>query len=181
VSAQVRGRRDGDAVDAVRKDEHRELLAGGDATLAKTKSVWLQKPNRMKRGRRMLLKKLIYSTLRTARAVGVETDGVKVVALHQRSIGRAAHGTSGSAAAMTCKLEPMIRAAKIVQKHLDGIIDAIMLRATNALGESMNAKIQKIKVQASGYRIRQRFRDATMFHLGGLDMYPQQALTHTKP
>jgi len=52
----------------VRKDEHRELLTKGDATLAKTKFVWLQKPNRMKRGRRMLLKELIYSTLRTARA-----------------------------------------------------------------------------------------------------------------
>lgn len=45
----------GDAVNAVRKDEHRELLSKGDATLAKTKFVWLQKPNRMKRGRRMLL------------------------------------------------------------------------------------------------------------------------------
>jgi transposase len=40
----------GDAVNAVRKDEHRELLSQGDATLAKTKFVWLQKPNRMKRG-----------------------------------------------------------------------------------------------------------------------------------
>jgi transposase len=58
----------GDAVNAVCKDEHRELLSQGDATLAKTKFVWLQKPNRMKRGRRMLLKQLIYSTLRTARA-----------------------------------------------------------------------------------------------------------------
>ena len=49
----------GDAVNAVRKDEPRELLAEGDATLAKTKYVWLQKPNKMKRGRRMLLKQLI--------------------------------------------------------------------------------------------------------------------------
>lgn len=76
----------GDAVNAVRKDEHRELLSQGDATLAKTKFVWLQKPNRMKRGRRMLLKQLIYSTLRTAR-LDFERDGVKVVALHQRNVG----------------------------------------------------------------------------------------------
>jgi transposase len=45
----------------------------------------------------------------------------------------------------------------------------------------MNAKIQKIKAQACGYRNRQRFRDAIMFHLGGLDMYPKKSLTHTKP
>ena len=35
--------------------------------------------------------------------------------------------------------------------------------------------------QACGYRNRQRFRDAIMFHLGGLDMYPKNSLTHTKP
>lgn len=29
----------------------------------------------------------------------------------------------------------------------------------------MNAKIQKIKSQACGYRNRQRFRNAIMFHL----------------
>ena len=83
--------------------------------------------------------------------------------------------------AMSCKLKPMIRAAKMVEKHLDGIINAIVLKATNALGESMNAKIQKINAQACGYRNRQRFRDAIMFHLGGLDLYPQKSLTHTKP
>ena len=79
-------------MNAVRKDEHRELLEKGDATLAKTKFVWLQKPNTMKRSRTLLLTQLIHSTLRTARA---------------------AHGTSGSAPAMSCKLEPMIRAAKV--------------------------------------------------------------------
>ena len=49
----------GDAVNAVRKEEHRKLLAEGDATLTKTKYVWLQKPSRMKRARR-LLSQLIY-------------------------------------------------------------------------------------------------------------------------
>jgi transposase len=56
-----------------------------------------------------------------------------------------------------------------------------VLKATNELGELMNAKIHKIKAQACGYRNRQRFRDAIMFHLGGLDLYPPKSLTHTKP
>ena len=75
----------------------------------------------------------------------------------------------------------MVRAAAMVQKHLDGIINAIVLRTTNALGESMNAKIKGIESQDFGYRNRQRFRDAIMFHLGGLDLYPKNSLTHTKP
>jgi transposase len=82
--------------------------------------------------------------------------------------------------AMSCKLEPMIRTGEDGSKHLDGIMNAIVLKATNALGESMNAKIQKIKAQACGYRNRQRFRNAIMFHLGGLDRYPPKSLTHTK-
>ena len=60
----------------------------------------------------------------------------------------------------------MIRAAPMVQKHLDGIINAIVLKAKNALGESMNAKIKKIKAQTRGYRNRQRYRDTIMFHVG---------------
>jgi len=75
----------------------------------------------------------------------------------------------------------LIRAAQIVEKHLDGIINAIVLKATNALGESMNAKIQEIKSQACGYRNHQRFRDAIMLHLGGLDMYPKDLPVHTQP
>ena len=68
----------GDAVNGVRKDEHRELLAEGDATLAKTKYVWLQKPNRMKRSRRRLLSQLIYSTLRTGRAWALKETASKL-------------------------------------------------------------------------------------------------------
>ena len=170
----------GDAVNAVRKDEHRELLSQGDATLAKTKYVWLQKPSRMKRSRRMLLSQLIYSTLRTARAWALKETASKLWHYISEAWARRAWN-EWIGWAMNCKPEPMISAAKMVQKHLDGIINAIVLKTTNALGESMNAKIQKIKSQACGYRNRQRFRDAIMFHLGGLDMYPQKSLAHTKP
>ena len=170
----------GDAVNAVRKDEHRELLAEGDTTLAKTKYVWLQKPNRMKRSRRMLLTQLIYSSLRTARAWALKETASKLWYYVSETWARRAWN-EWIGWTKNCKLEPMIRAAQMVQKHLDGIINAIVLKTTNALGESMNAKIQKIKSQACGYRNRQRFRNAIMFHLGGLDLYPQKSLTHTKP
>jgi len=41
---------------------------------------------------------------------------------------------------------------------------------TNACCESVNAKIQWIKRMACGYRNRERFRMAIMFHCGGLDL-----------
>ena len=71
------------------------------------------------------------------------------------------------------------RRMKLSWNEVDGIINAIVLKATNALGKSMNATIQKIKSQAYGYRNRQRFSDASMFRFGGLDLYPGTASTHT--
>ena len=42
--------------------------------------------------------------------------------------------------------------------------------------ESMNSKIQKIKILARGFRNRERFRQAIYFHLGGLDLSPESLL-----
>ena len=49
------------------------------------------------------------------------------------------------------------------------------------ISESTNAKIQRIKNRACGYRNRARFHDAIYFHLGNLDLFPASArITHTK-
>jgi transposase len=77
-------------------------------------------------------------------------------------------------------MQPMIKVARMIRTHLDGIINAVVLRATNALSESMNAKIQRVKARACGYRNRQRFRNAILFHLGGLDLHPRPASAHTE-
>jgi len=86
---------------------------------------------------------------------------------------------SWAALASRSKLEPMVRAARMVRKHLEGIRNAVVLKATNAVAESMNARIQRIKRMACGYRNRERFRNAILFHLGGLDLYPRPASAHT--
>ena len=60
----------------------------------------------------------------------------------------------------------------MVRNHLWGIINAIVLKATAAASESLNAKIQKLKKWACGFRNRERFKTAILFHFGGLDLYP---------
>ena len=54
-----------------------------------------------------------------------------------------------------------------------GIVNAIVLGVTNASSESINSRVQALKRRANGYRSRPRFRDAILFHLGGLDLYPK--------
>jgi transposase len=43
---------------------------------------------------------------------------------------------------------------------------------TNATGESINAKIQWVKYSARGFRNKNNFRVAILFHCGGLDLAP---------
>ncbi|MEL6430305.1 MAG: transposase, partial [Planctomycetota bacterium] len=64
--------------------------------------------------------------------------------------------------------------------YMIGIVNAVVHRATNASAEGINSRVQALKKRANGYRNRARFRDAILFHLGGLDLYPR-ASHHTKP
>jgi transposase len=73
----------------------------------------------------------------------------------------------------------MVQAGRMVRRHIDGIVNTVVLGATNAAAESMNSRIQRIKAMACGYRNRERFRNAILFHLGWLDLYPRPVSTHT--
>ncbi len=44
---------------------------------------------------------------------------------------------------------------------------------SNAMAEAKNARIQRIKNMACGFRNRKRFRMAILFHLGGLSLMPK--------
>jgi len=71
------------------------------------------------------------------------------------------------------KLEPIKRAALTIRNHLDGIVLAQLLDVTNAKAEGLNSVIQRVKFAARGFRNRERFRRAILFHRGGLDLYPK--------
>ena len=60
----------------------------------------------------------------------------------------------------------------MIRKHLCGIVNAIILRATNGPAEGINSRIKTVKVRSRGFRNRERFANAILFHLGGLDLYP---------
>ncbi len=79
------------------------------------------------------------------------------------------------------RLEPVTRVAGTIRRPLWGIVHAIVRGATNAVGESINSRIQWIKKMACAFRNRMRFRNAIDFHFGGIDLYPAAAgFTHTK-
>jgi transposase len=163
-----------EAVDKVRREEHRRLLAKGDESLKHTKFLWLQ--GAAVEGERALsFAELCERDLKTARAwVHKETfqefwsqpDGISARRFHEQ----------WHTQAMRSKLEPIKQVALALAAHLDGLLNYFDHRITNALTEGFNSRIQAIKAAARGFRRFQNYRTRILFFCGKLNLAP-----HTHP
>ena len=79
---------------------------------------------------------------------------------------------------MRCRLTPIPNVVKTIKCHLWGILNAIILNASNGPAESINSRIKTVKVRSRGFRNNQRFLNAIYFHLGGLELLPQNDQSH---
>lgn len=169
----------GDAVDKVRREEHRRLMKEDDETLKGSKYFWLRNPDKMDDFALQILDALRSMNVKTGRAWAIRQMAMDLWHYSSRGWARKAWKRWLSWA-MRCRLEPIKKVAKMVRAHLGGIINAVVHKVTNAGSESINAQIQRIKRRACGFRNRERFREAIYFHLGGLDLYPAKLSgTHT--
>ncbi len=169
----------GQAVDKTRRLEHKQLSKEGDERLKGTKYHWLKTPKNLTSRIKRELAELRDSALLVSKVWAVKEAASKLWHYRSRTWARKAW-TMLLDWADTIDCEPLKKVVKTMRYHLLGIVNAIVLKATNAGAESVNSKVQNIKRRANGYRNRRRFREAILFHLGGLDLYPT-ALTHTKP
>lgn len=162
----------GRAVDLVRRQEHKALLERGDKSLKGTKYQWLRNPTQMTDAQWEAFASLREANLKTARAWAIKETAMEM----WDADGEAETLTEGWRRVLRwagrSKLEPMKRAAATLRAHLDGIVLAQLLEVTNAIAEGLNSVIQKMKFGARGFRNRERFRRAILFHRGGLDLYP---------
>jgi transposase len=162
----------GEAVNDVRKGETRELAAAGDERLKKTKYLWLRNPANFPEAAWRKFRNLRESTLRTARAWAIKEEFMAAMwDYHYRGAARTFfkrwfHWATHS------RLKPIIEVARMLKRHLQGILNYARYRITNAVSEAINAKIQWVKYTARGFRNRDRFRMAIYFHCGALDLYP---------
>lgn len=161
----------GKAVDKVRAMEHRQLLSeNGISQLAGTKYDWLRTSsnidNRASKRREFL--KLARMNLKTSRAWRIKEAANQL--WHFTYMGVAEQRWKELLGWMCrSRLEPIIRVAKTIKTYFGGIKNAIRLKVNNAMLEAVNSGIQRIKKMACGFRSRERFRMAILFHFGGLD------------
>lgn len=162
----------GKAVDEVRIAEHKALkVGGGSSVLSRTKHHWLRNSERTDNRSRVWFMALTRASLKTARAWAIKEQAGKLWSYTSRTW--AEKGWRHLLGWMDrSQLKPIKKVAATVKAHLWGILNAVVASATNAIGESLNARIQKIKAMACGFRNRERFRRTILFHLGGLDLMP---------
>ena len=160
------------AVDKIRREENKALISQADERLKGSKYLWLQNPENISDERWASFESLRHSSLKTARAWAIKEVAMSLWGYTYRASARKAWKAWYSWA-IRSKLEPIKKVARMIQRHLEGILTAIVRGVTNARSEGINAKIQWIKYTARGFRNRERFRNAIYFHLGGLDLYPE--------
>ncbi|MFZ5506821.1 MAG: ISL3 family transposase [Pseudomonadota bacterium] len=167
-----------DAVDTVRKREHKALLSVGDATLSKSKYLWLYSAENVPPKWHERFNELKGANLKTARAWALK-ESLRELWDHRRAADAKRFWQRWYFWATHSRLKPMIDAAKMIARHLPNVLTYFTHRISNAMAEGLNSKIATIQKRACGYRNAERFKIAVYFHCGGLNLWPQR-WTHSK-
>lgn len=162
----------GAAVDTVRRAESRALAAEGNTTLKGTKYAWLRNPATFTRTAWQAFAALRESTLQSARAWAIK-ESLRPLWDYTYVGAARTFFTRWYWWATHSRLAPIIKVARMLKAHLENILTYLTHRITNAVTEGLNAKIQWIKFGARGFRNRESFKTAILFHCGGLDLEPR--------
>lgn len=160
-----------EAVNDVRKREHRELRADGDETLTGSKYLWLYSEENLPDKHRERFAELKAINLKTARAWAIK-ESLRELWSYQSQGWGLRFWKRWHFWATHSRLKPVIDVAYRIKRRLTNIITYFKHRITNAVSEGLNSKIQTIKKTAYGFRNREHFKTAILFHCGGLDLYP---------
>lgn len=154
------------AVDVVRQQELRSIQQ-----LRKSRYLWLKNPKSLAYKQKLYLSRLRQTALKTGKAWSIKEMASSLWNYSSRTWAYKAWRRWYDWA-IRCRLQPMRIAARQIKDNLWGIINAVVLGVTNGTAESVNSKIKMLKVKSRGFRNRERFKTAILFHCGGLDLYP---------
>ena len=161
----------GDAVDKVRRAEHKELMSAGDQRLKGARYSLLFNPENLAEEKDEQLNAIVKSTLKTGRAWQLkelfrhfweETDAV----------GGRAFFVRWYAWAIRSRLKPVKKVARMLKGRLDRILTWFTSPITNATSEGFNSRIQALKSAARGFRIFEHYRIRILFFCGKLQLTP---------
>ncbi|HEY2932624.1 MAG TPA: ISL3 family transposase [Acidobacteriota bacterium] len=160
-----------EAVDQVRRAEHKELMAAGDETLKGSRPLWLYNPMNFTDEQAASFAELRESGLKVGRAWAAKELFSKLWNYRYEGAARRFFREWYGWVSRS-QLQPLIKVAKMLKGHLENILTYLRHPITNAVTEGLNSKIQMIKSNARGFRSFDNYRIRILFFCGKLDLYP---------
>lgn len=161
----------GEAVDQVRRAEHKQLKSQGDLRLSGTRMHWLRNPENMSWKQWDSFEEVRRSELKTARAWAIKESLRPLWDYHYAGPAKK-YFNRWYTWASRCRLTPMVKVAKMIKTHLEDILTWCKHRITNAVTEGLNSRIQSLKSAARGFRSFANYRIRILFFCGDLEMSP---------
>jgi transposase len=165
-----------EAVDQVRRQEHKVLKKAGDTRLTGSKQLWLFNPENLNDDQWLKFEPLKDQELKTSRAWAIKEQfrwfwEYRYPGNAQKFFDRW-YGW-----AVRSRLPPVAKVAKTLKRHLPNLLTYFRHRITNSMSEGFNSKIQALKSAARGFRAFDNFRTRILFYCGKLDLLPEH-VTH---
>ena len=132
------------AVDDVRKAEQRRLLAEGDETLTRTKSLWLFSEENLPERYVDWFARLKAMNLKTGRAWAIK-ESLRQLWSYRRKGWAKRFGEEWYFWATPSRLKPVVKVAHMLNSHLENVLTYCDHLITNATSEGLNSKIQTVK------------------------------------
>jgi transposase len=162
----------GEAVDKVRRAEHKELMEQGDETLKGTRQLWLYNPQNFSSDQAKEFSALKDMHLKVARAWAAKELFSKFWEYHEEGWARRFFKDWFGWVSRS-RLKPVIEVAQMIKRHLENLLTYLKHHITNAVTEGLNSKIQSLKSAARGFRNFRNYRIRILFFCGKLNLYPR--------
>lgn len=160
-----------EAVDKIRRSEHKDLKARGDGRLTGTRQLWLFNPENLDESREQEFNALRKQQLKTSRAWGIK-DYFRWFWMHDDAPSAREFFDDWYSWAIRSRLKPMKQVAVMLKKRLANILTWFRHPISNATAEGFNSRIQSIKSQARGFRSFRNYRTRILFYCGKLKLKP---------
>ena len=158
------------ALDKIRRQEHKVLMANGEHFLKGTKHLWLMNEEKIPDWRKEEFDEIRKMKLKTSRAWAIK-ESLRHFWHYRYPKNAEKYFKRWYFWATHSRLKPIIKAAKTLKRYLPNILTYFKHPITNAVTEGLNSKIQTVKQMACGFRNRDHYRKAILFHCGGLNLY----------
>ena len=151
-----------EALDKVRRQEHKALMVQGDEQLKRTRHLWLANRENVPEWRKEEFAAIRKANLKTGRAWSIK-ESLRKFWHYRYPKSALGYFRRWYYWATHSRLAPIVKAAKTLDRYLPNIMTYFKHRISNATAEGLNSKIQMVKEMACGFRNREHYRIAIYF------------------